>query len=175
MSGCVLSAQPGQNSSGRKAHPCRGIAFLPNPGSAGSRDMDFLASWQRRLVSFKNKHHGDDAKGCAAAAASRCSQICVFPSEMILSLACVSLVSTGSCAGPWRRASPGDCAYIAWGHAVVPLSVLGSREKEFPCNFQSVNHPDAVFLLTSERVTFIPCFISLLQSKLMIKCLALRS
>lgn len=35
-------------------------------------------------MSFKNKH-GDDAKGCAAAAASRCSQICVFSSEMILS------------------------------------------------------------------------------------------
>lgn len=36
-------------------------------------------------MSFKNKHHGDDAKGCAAAAASQRSQICVFSSEMILS------------------------------------------------------------------------------------------
>lgn len=85
----------------------------------------------------------------------------------------MSLGSTGSSAGHWRRASPGDCAYIAWGHAVVPLCVLGSWEKEFPCNFQSGNHPDAVVLLTSEHITFIPCFVSLLQSKLMIECLVL--
>lgn len=74
-----------------------------------------------------------------------------------------------------EEGQPWDCAYITWGHAVVPLFVLGSQEKEFPCNFQSVNHQDAVVLLTFERITFIPCFVSLLQSKLVIKCLVLGS
>lgn len=73
---------------------------------------------------------------------------------------CVSLHLLGPCC-------PSSACALLPGKGNFPVisSVAG----------QSVNHQDAVFLLASEHVTFILCFVSSRQSKVKIEWLALGS
>lgn len=96
-------------------------------------------------MSFKNKYQGNDAKGCAAAAA-----IALQPDL------CVPISDDFK---PNQR-KPGEHREVCWAleesqpWATPSLLCLCSApwKKEFPCVFQhgerSVSHQDTVFLLT---------------------------